>query len=124
MATTVHLTTASERGVPSGLRGATLVIGNFDGVHRGHQALIAAAEADADPMGVPTVAITFEPHPRAVLRPDAALFRLTPERAKLRLLDALGIDGVAVIAFDRVLASLEPEAFLATLVRWTEPKAV
>src|SRR4051812_31362072 len=78
------------------LRGAVLAIGNFDGVHRGHRAVIAAALARAGAMGRPAAALTFEPHPAAILRPQEPMFRLTDERGKLRLLAATGLDGAVV----------------------------
>src|ERR1700739_4441713 len=94
------------------LRGATVAIGNFDGVHRGHKAVIAAALARARALGKPAAALTFEPHPRAVFHPDAPLFRLTPEAAKLRLLAATGLDGAIVLTFNAELAKLSAEDFV------------
>jgi riboflavin kinase/FMN adenylyltransferase len=93
-------------------RGAVVAIGNFDGVHRGHRLLIDAARARARALGRPTVALTFEPHPRSVLRPDQRFFRLSDERTKLRLLAATGLAGVFVVRFDRALASMPAEAFV------------
>jgi riboflavin kinase / FMN adenylyltransferase len=94
------------------LRGAVLAIGNFDGVHRGHRAVIAAALARARAAGRPAAALTFEPHPAAILRPQQPLFRLTDERSKLRLLAATGLDGAVVLTFDASLAGLLPEQFV------------
>ena len=94
------------------LRGATVVIGNFDGVHRGHKAVIAAALARAGALGKPSAALTFEPHPRAFFNPDEPLFRLTPEAAKLRLLGATGLDGAIVLTFNADLAKLSAEDFV------------
>ena len=73
------------------LKGAVVAIGNFDGVHRGHRAVIAAALARAQTLGRPAAALTFEPHPRSFFRPQEPLFRLTDERAKLRLFAATGL---------------------------------
>jgi riboflavin kinase/FMN adenylyltransferase len=95
-----------------GLRGATVAIGNFDGVHRGHKAVIAAALARAHVLGKPSAALTFEPHPRAFFNPDEPLFRLTPEAAKLRLLAATGLDGAIVLSFNAELAKLSAEDFV------------
>jgi riboflavin kinase/FMN adenylyltransferase len=94
------------------LRGATVVIGNFDGVHRGHKAVIAAALARGRALGKPSAALTFEPHPRAFFNPDEPLFRLTPEVAKLRLLAATGLDGAIVLTFNADLAKLSAEDFV------------
>jgi len=94
------------------LRGAVVAIGNFDGVHRGHQAVIAAARQCAATLGRRTAALTFEPHPRAFFRPDEPLFRLTDEDAKLRLLAATGLDGAIVLTFDAALARLSAAEFV------------
>ncbi len=91
------------------LRAATVAIGNFDGVHRGHKAVIAAALARARALGKTSAALTFEPHPRAFFNPDEPLFRLTPEAAKLRLLAATGLDGAIVLTFNAELAKLSAE---------------
>jgi riboflavin kinase/FMN adenylyltransferase len=98
---------------PAGaLRGAAVAIGNFDGVHRGHKAVIAAALSRARSIGKPAVALTFEPHPRAFFNPNEPLFRLTDETAKLRLLAATGLDGAIVLTFDAALAKLSAENFV------------
>jgi riboflavin kinase/FMN adenylyltransferase len=94
------------------LRGAAVAIGNFDGVHRGHKAVIAAALARARALGKPSAALTFEPHPRAFFNPDEPLFRLTPEAAKLRLLAAAALDGAIVLTFNADLAKLSAEDFV------------
>jgi riboflavin kinase/FMN adenylyltransferase len=95
-----------------GLEQAVVAIGNFDGVHRGHRAVIAAALARASRLGRPATALTFEPHPRLVLRPGQPLFRLTDETAKLRLLAATGLAGAFVLRFDTALAGLSPATFV------------
>jgi riboflavin kinase / FMN adenylyltransferase len=94
------------------LRGATVAIGNFDGVHRGHKAVIAAALARGRALGKPSAALTFEPHPRAFFNPDEPLFQLTPEVTKLRLLAATGLDGAIVLTFNADLAKLSAEDFV------------
>ena len=99
-------------GPGEALRGATVAIGNFDGVHRGHKAVIAAALARAGALGKPSAALTFEPHPRAFFDPDEPLFRLTPEDAKLRLLAAAGLDGAIVLTFNAELARLSAQDFV------------
>ena len=101
-----------EGSADHALDGAVVAIGNFDGVHRGHRAVIAAAQARARALGRPAAALTFEPHPRRFFRPDEPLFRLTDERAKLRLLAGTGLDGAIVLPFDAALAGLSAADFV------------
>ena len=98
--------------VPASACGAVLAVGNFDGVHRGHQALLQAARTEAKVRGSPAGAIVFEPHPREVFQPDKPHFRLTPLRRKLALLEAYGLDLAVVLPFDRALAALTAEEFI------------
>jgi riboflavin kinase/FMN adenylyltransferase len=98
--------------VPPELRGGVVAIGNFDGVHRGHQTLLATARKIAEETGKPWGVVTFEPHPRTFFKPDEPVFRLTPAPLKARLLEALGADLTAVLAFDATLSSLEPAGFV------------
>jgi riboflavin kinase/FMN adenylyltransferase len=93
-----------------GVRSA-VAVGNFDGVHRGHQALVAAAVARARQAGGAAVVLTFDPHPARVLRPDAAPSALSTLAQKEELVAALGIDRLVALAFDARLAALTPEAF-------------
>jgi riboflavin kinase/FMN adenylyltransferase len=97
-------------------KGSVAAIGNFDGVHRGHRAVIDAAVARAAAFGGPAIAVTFEPHPRDVLRPSDPVFRLTDARAKLRLLAATGLDGALVLTFDRAFANLSAEDFVERIL--------
>jgi len=97
---------------PDALRGASLAIGNFDGVHRGHQAVLNAAREIGSPTGV----MTFEPHPRVFFQPDKALFRLTPEPQKLRLFESLDLDVAVVLKFDASLASLPAADFVRDIL--------
>lgn len=104
--------------VPVELRGAIAAIGNFDGVHRGHQALIRLAESEAARLGAPGAVVTFEPHPRQFFAPERPLFRLTPEPVKLAVLDRLGLDGVFLRRFDAALAATSAASFVeGVLVR-------
>jgi len=98
------------------LRGAVVAMGNFDGVHRGHRAVIAAAMERAQALRRPAAVLTFEPHPRDFFHPSEPLFRLTDEAAKLRLLASTGLDGAIVLTFDAALASLTAEDFVARIL--------
>ena len=98
--------------VPPGARGAAVAIGNFDGVHKGHQALIARAREAARELGARTAALVFEPHPREFLQPARPLFRLTPLPQKLKLLETYGVDLTYVIAFEQELATMSAETFV------------
>jgi riboflavin kinase/FMN adenylyltransferase len=102
--------------VPPTLKGAVLAIGNFDGVHRGHQAVLNEAKRIAEAEGRRSGAVVFEPHPREFFAPDQPFFRLTPLPVKLELLEALGLDQTFVIAFDRRLSSLSADTFAADVV--------
>lgn len=103
-------------GLPADLRGAHVAIGNFDGMHRGHQAVLAAALDRAHAEGRPAIALTFEPHPRSFFAPDRPVFRLTPPAAKARLARALGLDALVVAPFDAALAGLTADDFLAEVL--------
>ena len=94
------------------LRGGVLAIGNFEGVHRGHRAVIGAAIARARQLGRPAAALTFEPHPRSYFNRETAVFRLSDVTIKLRLLAASGLDGAIVLDFDATLAALDASAFV------------
>lgn len=102
--------------VPSALRGGLVAIGNFDGLHRGHQQVIAALIARARSLGVPALMLTFEPHPRDVFAPAPFMFRLTEADAKARLAQALGLDGLVVMPFTRDLSQVEAEDFVKTFL--------
>jgi riboflavin kinase/FMN adenylyltransferase len=104
------------RDVPPGLKGAALAIGNFDGVHRGHQAVLGEAIGIAEREGRRSGAVIFEPHPRQFFTPEQPFFRLTPLPLKLELLAALGLDQTFVIEFNRELAALSAEAFAAEVI--------
>ncbi len=107
---------AGDAPVPDELRGAVVAIGNFDGVHRGHRAVISTAIEQARSLGCPALALTFEPHPRAFFRPEEPLFRLTPQPMKLKRLEETGLDGAVVLAFDAALAAKDAEAFVRDIL--------
>ncbi|HEX3756654.1 MAG TPA: bifunctional riboflavin kinase/FAD synthetase [Rhizomicrobium sp.] len=90
--------------VPAELKGAVVAIGNFDGVHRGHQALIAEARREAEERRSPLAVLAFEPHPQEYFRPSPESFRLTPLRSKARLLAGLGVDVLFALPFDAEMA--------------------
>lgn len=98
---------------PEAARGAVIAIGNFDGVHRGHQALIADVRSRAAALGAPAGVMVFEPHPREFFQPAEPHFHLTPLQLKLECFADLGLDLAVVAAFDRALASLPAEEFIA-----------
>ncbi len=102
--------------VPPALSRAVVAIGNFDGVHRGHQALIARALEEARRARVPAAVLTFEPHPRQFFAPEKPLFRLTPQPEKLRIFGKLGLDGVFVRRFDATLAGTTAAEFVERLL--------
>jgi riboflavin kinase/FMN adenylyltransferase len=101
---------------PAALKGAVVAIGNFDGVHLGHRAVIAAAQRRAALLGRPAAALTFSPHPRAFFQPRAPLFRLNDERSKLRLLAGTGLDGAILMTFDATLAATTAEDFIVKIL--------
>jgi riboflavin kinase/FMN adenylyltransferase len=92
--------------IPAGFGPSVAVIGNFDGVHRGHAQVLAAVATEARATGSQAIAITFDPHPEQFLRPAAAPGLMTPLPERLRLLAATGIDAVLVLPFDDELACL------------------
>lgn len=99
--------------VPGDLGPTVVTIGNFDGVHLGHQHVLQQARATADELAVPkVVVVTFDPHPIAVLRPEHAPPTLTNIPTRLRLLEEAGVDAVLVVPFDRDIAAWTPEEFI------------
>ncbi len=93
-------------------KGAVVAMGNFDGVHLGHRAVIAGATTMAKRLGRPALAITFEPHPRSFFSPHTPQFRLTDETSKLRLLAGTGLDGAVVMTFDAERAGTSAQDFI------------
>ncbi|MDH3667430.1 MAG: bifunctional riboflavin kinase/FAD synthetase [Paracoccaceae bacterium] len=103
-------------GLEPGQRGASAALGNFDGVHRGHQALIAEAAQAGAQIAAPAGVITFEPHPRRFFQPDAPPFRLTLAEEKARILAGLGIQHLHQISFDVALAAMPAEDFVTRVL--------
>jgi riboflavin kinase/FMN adenylyltransferase len=97
-------------------RGAAVAIGNFDGVHRGHQALLGETKRQAERLAAPSGVMVFEPHPRAFFRPDEPHFLLTTLEQKLALMAKLGLDFAAVLKFDQALAGMSHEDFLERIL--------
>jgi riboflavin kinase / FMN adenylyltransferase len=103
--------------VPADLGRTVVTIGNFDGVHLGHQHVILRAREVADELGIAdVVAVTFDPHPIAVLRPEHAPPTLTTIETRVRLLEEAGVDDVLVVPFSRELAGWSPERFVEEIV--------
>src|ERR1700709_2372696 len=92
-------------------KGAVVAMGNFDGVHLGHRAVIKAALDMARVHDRPAFAVTFEPHPRSFFSPNTPQFRLTSEASKLRLLAGAGLAGAVVIALDKARAGTTAQDF-------------
>lgn len=99
------------------LRGAAAAIGNFDGVHIGHQAVIDIARERANAIGAPLAVMTFEPHPRQVFAPDAPAFRLMNAKARATRLEKLGVDILYELPFSRELAALSAHDFAEKVLR-------
>lgn len=93
--------------MPPAIRGGVVAIGNFDGVHKGHQALIGEAVKAARERGLPAGVMIFEPHPREFFHPNESHFRLTPLDQKIAVFQTMGLDYVVVVPFDEELARLE-----------------
>ena len=97
---------------PPDLRKGVVVLGNFDGVHRGHQSVIGRAREIADNASAPLLVMTFEPHPRRYFMPSEPPFRLTDLRNKAHHLAALGVDALVVLSFNKELAGTSADAFV------------
>jgi len=104
------------RHLPEALKGAVAAIGNFDGLHRGHRALIGHAREAAKAAGAPLGVVTFEPHPRRVFAPASPPFRLTPFRSKARILASLGVEALFALRFVPDLYRKPAEAFVADVL--------
>ena len=102
--------------VPAAVRGSVLTIGNFDGVHLGHQRILHTARGLADAHGSAVVAVTFEPPPDLVIRPTNVSQRLTPHEERCRLLRATGADWVVTLESEPTLLHLSPDEFVRKIV--------
>lgn len=99
------------KGLPAEDRGAAVALGNFDGVHRGHQQVIAGAAEAAKRLGAPLGVISFDPHPRRLFQPDGPAFRLMTTDQQARALAELGVDRLYVLPFDFEMANFSDEGF-------------
>jgi len=102
----------SDAPVPEALRGAVIALGNFDGFHRGHQAVVAHARAIAQAEARPLIVATFSPHPSRIFRPDTPFFRLTTLDQRERLFATAGADAILVFTFDRAMAAVSADDFI------------
>jgi riboflavin kinase/FMN adenylyltransferase len=116
---TVFHRNEKKKPLPEKLKGGVIAIGNFDGVHRGHQTVLNRALELAKGRGVPALVLTFEPHPRTVFNPDKPVFRLSPAPVRAQVLEAMGFHSVIEYPFDREFASRSAEEFVRSiLVDW------
>ncbi|MGD0142418.1 MAG: bifunctional riboflavin kinase/FAD synthetase [Rhizomicrobium sp.] len=105
-----------HRDVPDAYKGAIVAVGNFDGVHRGHQALIGEARRISAERGAPLGVLAFEPHPQEFFRPSPESFRLTPFRTKARLIAEQGADAMYALAFDAEMAARTAQDFVVEVL--------
>lgn len=105
------------RDLPDRLKGSAVAIGAFDGVHRGHQAVIAAARASAEALDAPLSVVSFAPHPRRWFQPDAAPFRLMTADQMARALEPLGVERLFLLPFDAEMAAMSDAEFAARVLR-------
>ncbi len=99
--------------VPAALKGCVVAIGNFDGLHRGHQSVMEQTLNIAKKSGKKALVLTFEPHPRDLFAPAPFMFRLTNGEQKARIVAALDMDGIVIMEFDKQLASIDAEQFVS-----------
>jgi riboflavin kinase/FMN adenylyltransferase len=116
---TVFHRNETKEPLPGHLRGGVVAIGNFDGVHRGHQSVLQRALDIAAERGMPALLLTFEPHPRTVFRPDQPVFRITPAPLKARILEGMGFAAVIEYPFNRQFSQMSAADFVQqVLVEW------
>ncbi|WP_439616533.1 bifunctional riboflavin kinase/FAD synthetase [Shinella sp.] len=122
---TVFHRNETREPLPEHLRGGVIAIGNFDGVHRGHQAVLQRALDLASDRGIPALVLTFEPHPRTVFRPERPVFRLTPAPLKARILEGMGFSAVIEYPFDRGFSEMSAHDFIrSVLIEWLHASEV
>ncbi len=103
---------SGDAPVPDALRGGVVALGNFDGFHVGHQAVVGRALERARAEGRPALVVTFDPHPARLFRPDSPPFLLTTIAQRLRLFAAFGVDGALALPFDQAMAAMPPQDFV------------
>ncbi|WP_375283900.1 riboflavin kinase, partial [Sphingobium yanoikuyae] len=106
----------SNAPIPAHLRGGVMALGNFDGFHAGHQAVVGRAIARARAEGRPAIVATFDPHPMRLFQPDTPPFRLTTLDQRQALFAAAGADAMLVFDFTRELAALDPAGYVRLLM--------
>jgi riboflavin kinase / FMN adenylyltransferase len=107
---------SAQSPVPSNVKRSVVAIGNFDGVHRGHQELLNVAKRAAEKLGTAWGILTFEPHPRSFFKPNEPVFRLTPAPLKEKLVAAMGADFMLTLQFDASLANQDHEDFIRQIL--------
>ena len=116
---TVFHRNEKKNPLPENLKGGVIAIGNFDGVHRGHQTVLSRALELSEARGIPALVLTFEPHPRTVFNPDKPVFRLTPAPMRARILEAMGFHSVIEYPFDRDFSQRSADEFIhSILIDW------
>ncbi len=114
---TVFHRNETREPLPAHLHGGVIAIGNFDGVHRGHQSVLNRALEISRQRGIPALVLTFEPHPRTVFRPEQPVFRLTPAPLKARILEAIGFNAVIEYPFDREFSQRSADDFIHSILK-------
>jgi riboflavin kinase/FMN adenylyltransferase len=114
---TVFHRNETREPLPAHLKGGVIAIGNFDGVHRGHQSVLNRALEISKERGIPALVLTFEPHPRTVFKPDTPVFRLTPAPLKARILEAIGFNAVIEYPFDREFSQRSADDFIHSILK-------
>ena len=104
------------RDLPAELKGAAVALGAFDGVHRGHQAVIGRARDAAQSLGAPLAVVSFDPHPRRWFQPDAAPFRLMTAEQMARALGGLGVETLYLLPFDADMAAMSHGRFVEVVL--------